>query len=513
MVILVPDGALADQVRHAGRSRHVTAVVAAEGAGPSAVVESARVEHGGAPLGFLALSEADALEAIDAGADEAMALPSGEPQHVLVLLDRTAQRAAIRQARENERSSVVQSEKLAALGTVVAGVAHEINNPLAAALLATELLRSRLGPVFGAVDELHQRVAQRRGLTADELTDIVSRASAGAAAHEGKEVLGELMGFIETIAAVVRDLRIYARTDDDEAPQVVDLADLIEQVLRIVGREVTSHGHIERDYGGDLPLLLVPRSRLVQVLTNVLVNAAHAIREVERPVHRVRISVRSDAEAVALSVSDTGPGIPPESVERIFDPFFTTKRAGSGTGLGLAISRSILRRLGGDLVVESVHGVGATFIAMIPLPKHDLLRDAYKRASLPRSASPTRRASVLVVDGDPRLLRLYPRILGEHYEVLVASDGQEAIDMLSSGSVVDAVITDLQMPEVGGSQLYSWLVEQRPELARRTVFVTSAADALEQDALRRIGQTGIEKPLRRADLLEAIERVLGAASP
>ena len=245
-----------------------------------------------------------------------MALPSGEPQHVLTLLDRTAQRAAIRQARENERSSVVQSEKLAALGTVVAGVAHEINNPLAAALLATELLRSRLGPVFGAVDELHQRVAQRRGLTADELSEIVSRASAGAAAHEGKEVLGELMGFIESIAAVVRDLRIYARTDDNEAPQVVDLADLIEQVLRIVGREVTSHGHIERDYGGELPLLLVPRSRIVQVLTNVLVNAAHAIREVERPVHRVRISVRSDAEAVALSVSDTGPGIPPESIER-----------------------------------------------------------------------------------------------------------------------------------------------------------------------------------------------------
>jgi two-component system NtrC family sensor kinase len=510
MVILVPDGALADRVTHAGRSHPITVVVVAAGITPAEAVEKARGEHGGAPLGFLARSEADALAALVAGADEAMTLPGCDLQHVLTLLDRTSQRAGIRQARENERSSVVQSEKLAALGTVVAGVAHEINNPLAAAMLTTELLKNRLGPVFQAVADLDEIVAQRRAASSVELAEIVTRARAGAAAREGKEVLGELMGFIETIAAVVRDLRIYSRSDDNEAPQVVNLTDLIEQVLRIVGREVTSHGLLERDYGSDLPLLLVPHSRVVQVLTNVLVNAAHAIREVERPVHRVRISVRSDAEAVALSVSDTGPGIPPESVERIFDPFFTTKRVGSGTGLGLAISRSILRRLGGDLVVESVHGVGATFIAIIPLPRREALREASRRTTVPHHARALRRASVLVVDDDARLLRLYPRILGEHYDVLVASDGQEAIEMLSSGSVVDAVITDVQMPEVDGRQLYAWLLEQKPDLARRTMFVTSSADAHQLDVLRQTGRPGLEKPLRRADLLEAIERVLGS---
>jgi len=105
----------------------------------------------------------------------------------------------------------------------------------------------------------------------------------------------------------------------------------------------------------------------------VLVNALHAVREVERDSHRVRISVRADDEAVAIAVSDTGPGISPEHVERIFDPFFTTKRQSLGTGLGLSISRSIMRSLGGDLLVESIHGQGAEFVLLLPLPEPDAL--------------------------------------------------------------------------------------------------------------------------------------------
>ncbi len=196
-------------------------------------------------------------------------------------------------------------------------------------------------------------------------------------------------------------------------------------------------------------------------------------------------------------------------MERVFDPFYTTKRVGAGTGLGLAISRSILRRLGGDLIVESVHGVGATFIAIIPLPAREALREASRSTTGPHSPRARRRASVLVVDDDARLLRLYRRILGEHYDVLVAADGQEAMDLLSSGSVVDAIITDMQMPEVDGRQLYAWLLEQKPELARRTAFVISSADAQQQEMLHQTGRPGLEKPLRRDELLDAVERVLG----
>ncbi len=313
------------------------------------------------------------------------------------------------------------------------------------------------------------------------------------------------------IASVVRDLRIYARSDENEAPQIVNVTDLIEQVLRIVGREITTRGHIERDYCTELPPLVVPRSRIVQVLTNILVNATQAIQEVQRPLHRVRITVRVDAEAVAISISDTGPGIAPEAIERIFDPFYTTKREGSGTGLGLSISRSILRRIGGDLVVESVHGVGATFIALIPLPDRATLHDAFRR-SAPSSRQERgipRRAAVLVVDDDPRLLRVYPRILHERYEVIVAADGQEAIDLLVSGSLVDVVLTDMAMPEIDGRGLYNWLVEQRPELARRTLFVTaSVGDPRFGEFLARAGDRVLEKPVSRDSLYRAIDDVL-----
>lgn len=508
MVVLVPDPASADLLARGAGSRSVVVLVVDAGRPVEEAIAKARKEHGGTPLGLLAASEAEALGAIAAGADEAMVLPDLEPPRVLTLLDRTAQRASLRREWENERSSVVQSEKLAALGTVVAGVAHEINNPLAAALLSTELLKNRLGPVFGAVVELKELAARGRAATSEELSTLVAGARAGAAAVEGKQVLDEVMGFIETIAAVVRDLRIYARVDDDDPPDLVNVTDLIERVLRIVGRELTARAAIERDYGDDLPLIVVPRARLVQVLTNVLINAAHAIREVERPLHRVRISVRSDPEAVAVSVTDTGPGIPPESVERIFDPFYTTKREGSGTGLGLSISRSILRRLGGDLVVESVHGEGATFIAIIPLPKAEQLRAALGRSPVPESARPARRAAVLVVNDDAHLLRVYPRILGERYAVLLASDAQEAIDMLSSGSAVDAIVTDLQTREMDGRQLYAWLLEQRPDLAPRTVFVASAAE-MSPEFLKQVATRHLEKPLRREELFQAVEAALG----
>ena len=513
MLILVPDSSSADEVARfaASRSSGSALLVDVSDAPPSQAVTRARDHHGGAPIGYVARSDADALEAIAAGADEAMCLAPFDAHHVLLFIDRTAQRASLRRAGENERTSVVQSEKLAALGTVVAGVAHEINNPLAAVLLSTELLRSIMGPLFDSALEVKRLAEQRRSIGADEIAKIASIGQTGARATEAKEVLDELTGLAETIADVVRDLRIYARSDENESPQIVSVPDLIEQVLRVVGREITARGHIERDYGSNLPPLVVPRSRVVQVLTNVLVNAAHAIHEVQRPVHRVRITVRADAEAVAISISDTGPGIAPESIERIFYPFYTTKREGAGTGLGLSISRSILRRLGGDLVVESVHGVGATFIALIPLPQREALRDAVQRTSPASRSRPAsaRRISVLVVDDDERLLRIYPRILRERYDVIVATDGQEAIDLLSSGSAVDVVITDVAMPEVDGKQLYGWLSEQRPELARCTIFVTAAVgDPPYGEFLARVPNPTLEKPVLRDDLFAAIEGVL-----
>lgn len=512
MVIVVPDSAWEADIARlmATRMARHSWTVMVDAAAPRDAITRARERTGGQPLGYLASSEGAALEAIFAGADEALCLSEYDPARVLALMDRTELRAQIRQAAEHERTSAVQSEKLAALGTVVAGVAHEINNPLAAVCLSAEFLKGALGPVLDVSSHITRTAAERRGLSVEEVAQLASVATKPGRIVEGKRVLDDLLDLVDTIAAIVRDLRIYARSDDAEPPQLVNVVDLIEQVLRIVGSEITTRAHVERDYPDTLPLLIVPRSRIVQVLTNILLNAAHAIQELPRPVHRVRIGVRADQEAVAISISDSGPGISPDAIERIFDPFYTTKREGRGTGLGLSISRSILLRMGGELVVESVHGDGATFVALIPLPTHAALSAAQAKArpeTIPPEAT-QRRISVLVVDDDERLLRIYPRVLRDRYDVLVAVEGQEAIELISSGAHVDVIMTDLTMPEVNGEQLYRWLETARPDLARRTLFVSGVSDVSQHRFLANLPNIVLEKPVSGADIFAAIDRVL-----
>jgi CheY-like chemotaxis protein len=242
------------------------------------------------------------------------------------------------------------------------------------------------------------------------------------------------------------------------------------------------------------------------VLINTLVNAAHAIREIERPSHHVRISTRSDSEHVAISIADTGPGIAPEALDHIFDPFFTTKRVGAGTGLGLSISRSIMQDLGGDLLVTSVHGEGATFILLIPVAdKADFLQAM--RGSTASVAPPKHRErpSVLFVDDDQKVLRAYSRAFGRTCNVLLASDGQEAIDLLRSGSAPDAIVTELALPELDGAALYSWISRERPGLARRTIFVTADSTTERyRSFLSELGNPLLLKPVNAANLLDAI---------
>jgi CheY-like chemotaxis protein len=322
-------------------------------------------------------------------------------------------------------------------------------------------------------------------------------------------IFDEMGAAADAIASIVRDLRTFARSDRDEPPERVEVPELIEHAIRLSGREASRRGVLERDYAPDLPALLVPRGRVTQVIMNVFINALHAIAEIDRPVHRIRISARADEEFVAIVVSDTGPGIAPDALERIFDPFFTTKRQALGTGLGLSISRAILRRLGGELSVESVYGEGATFLCFLPRPSPEALRDAWQpTAKPPSSRPPVAQTSVLVVDDDERVLRSYARLLGNQYRLMIACDGQEAIDMLQSGSTPDIVLIELDLPGADGRELLSWLGAHRPELARRTVLATSGgAGSSYEDFLRTYRGTIVHKPVRGEALLAAIEGV------
>jgi len=406
----------------------------------------------------------------------------------------------------------VHNEKLTALGTLVAGVAHEINNPLTALQLSVSACHALVTPLSNIAREVSMLAGRGGGASPAQLQALHDAARTGAPARETQELLEEMVIASRAIADVVRDLRVFARAEgNSEEPQVLDLADFVDQALRLVGREIESHGRVERDYAPELPQLVAPPGRLTQVLVNILVNAAQAIREVERPSHRVRITLRADEDDVAISVTDTGPGVSPAAVERIFDPFFTTKRAGAGTGLGLSISRSIMREMGGDLIVESVHGEGATFVILVPVPDAETLRKAYFRTRGPIAPlKALQRAHVMVVDDDERVLRAYARVLGRSCNVLMASDGREAIELLSSGSTADALVTELSLPDVNGQELFEWVTREHPRLAGRTIFVTAESTTVRfEPFLRTLDNPILMKPVTANHLLSTIDRAVG----
>ncbi len=475
-------------------------------------VQQVRRSMGGVPLGVVASDEAEGLLALEHGADEAVPTEKLDEKSALAFFDRVLLRAQLRGEQERLQASFVHSEKLAALGTLVAGVAHEINNPLTSLLLSVEGLKVRTEPLHRAYRALGEllRDCQEPGI--DDLLDVLRLGRTGAPLTETQDLLDEIGASANTIARVVRDLKLFSRPDDEVAPEVIDLRDLVDQVLRIVGRQLRENAAIERDYEDDLPLIVAPPARLVQVVTNVLLNAGHAINQVARPAHRIRISARADDETIALAITDTGPGIPSDVVERIFDPFFTTKRDGAGTGLGLSISRSILRRLGGDLLVESVHGDGATFIALIPRPDRNALFEAYRRAapSAVPDSQPERQKRVLVLDSDERVLRAFARALDTQYEMLLAQDEQEAIDLMESGSHADIIVADVSGPDRPGLGFFGWLSKQQPELTERVIFV-APGDQQRPALVAETRQPVLEKPVARGELLKAIEETLHPA--
>ena len=486
--------ALADAREGAGPPVLVTEV---EGNLAEAIARTIK-QSKGQPLGVIATTHAEVIEAIEAGADDGSVATGLDLDSFVAFVDRILLRARRRRDFENARADALHGEKLAVLGTLVASVAHEINNPLAVVVLMWQSLRSRVEALLRTQRELSQPAAPG-------LVDVETLFDDGAAA-------------LDTIRDIVRGLRIYAHGNRDEILEPVDIPDLIDQVLRLVVRAIATDAVLEKDYEQDLPTLLLPRTKLTQVITNLLLNAAQAISQMKRPVHRVRVSARCDEESLAISVSDTGPGIPPENIERIFDPFFSSKRfdgSVGGSGLGLSISRSILHDVGGDLVAESVHGQGATFIALLPIAGRRVERaersERAERAapSTEAPASSGRRGRLLVVDDDERILKSVALALHGRYDVILAGDGQEAIDLLSSGSGPDAVLSDVSMPNVDGPALYDWLCRERPALAARLVFMTASVYDAQAQRAAKTGRPLLEKPFTRERVLSLLREVAG----
>jgi nitrogen-specific signal transduction histidine kinase len=380
------------------------------------------------------------------------------------------------------RQRLVQADRLSTLGTLAAGVAHEINNPAGFIVLGLDMLARTLSGPDVSMDP----------------------AVAGGVA----ETVRELRASIRRIADIIRDLRVFASPPGPGRRALVDVNRTVESALSLTRGQILECAELDRQLE-EVPPVLMDDGGLGQVVVNLLVNAAQAVRAGGGGGEaRIGVATRSDGSTVEIEITDTGPGIPAEHLPRIWQPFFTTKGPEVGTGLGLSIARDIVERAGGTLTVESPVGgtrppSGARFVVSLPAAGRD--EPAGERAS-PVPSQP-RPARVLVVDDEPALLRALAEEIGRSHEVVVAGSGDAALARLAEGRF-DAVLCDLCMPGLTGEAFFERVRAADPAQAEAFIFMTGVGFGADVERLMAVsGRPVLEKPFPAGVALEAIARV------
>jgi signal transduction histidine kinase len=359
--------------------------------------------------------------------------------------------------RNEMHARLLLADRMASVGMLAAGVAHEINNPLA--YITTNL------------DFAIQKLP--RDTQSLEIGDALREAREGA----------------RRVQQIVRDLKTFSRGQDDRC-EPVDVRRVIEASINMAWNEIRHRARLVKDYG-PVPMVEATEGRLGQVFLNLLVNAAQAIPAGQADLHEIRVCTRTapDGRAV-IEIRDSGAGIAPEVRGRLFEPFFTTKPPGIGTGLGLTICQRIVTSFGGEITVESEVGRGSTFRVTLPAS----VERATAAPPPPESQRPVRRGRILVIDDEPLIAAVIRRALAEH-EVLAVTDGRAALARMEAGERFDVILCDLMMPNLSGMEVYAELLRIARDQAERVIFVTGGAFSAQAQAfLERVPNIRVDKP-------------------
>lgn len=367
-----------------------------------------------------------------------------------------------------------RAEKLSALGQLIAGVAHELNNPLAVVIGYSQIL------------------AEKSGLDKETVVDIQR------IHHES-----------ERASRIVRDLLSFARPSEP-LKKAVNINRLVASVLETQEANIQAAGiQQEQQLASDLSTTMADPGQIEQVVVNLIGNAIQVLNG--RPKPRV-LTVRTEETGnyIRIIVADNGPGIPREILGQIFDPFFTTKPLGKGTGLGLTISNTIIQEHRGRIQVENQPAGGAKFTVELPVVQCAVTPTAERRPPdiKPPAADSVKRA-VLVVDDEPNVLALLKSVMTRNgYEVITATNGQEALERVTARSY-DVILSDMRMPGMDGRKFFETVKKQNPALAHRIVFVTG--DTVSADTQAFFEETGarcLSKPFSIAQVVDTVNEVL-----
>jgi signal transduction histidine kinase len=396
----------------------------------------------------------------------AVPISSTDRSTVVLLFDDQTERRRL-------QDQLIQSEKMSAIGQLIAGIAHDLNNPLAS--------------VVGF---------------ADYLTEVPSVPPAL------REPLSVIQEEAERASNIVKNLLSFARKQEHQR-RPIPLKPLLDATFLLLRNQLMAHrvdGVLEVE--ADLPVPDIDPNQIQQVFVNLINNAAQAIASTGRP-GTVVVRARRWLDGVAIDVVDDGPGMSEGLAAQVFEPFFTTKPEGEGTGLGLSISQGIVREHGGRIMLATEEGRGSTFTVQLPLatqppaPTPDV-----------RPGAPARRLKVLVVDDEPHILHYMRATLDAWGHIpVVASDGEEAL-ALAGNDDFDLLISDLRMPRLGGREFYEELARRRPEQAARLVF--STGDTVRGDTLaflESLDRPYLHKPFSLAELRRLLDEIAREAGP
>jgi signal transduction histidine kinase/CheY-like chemotaxis protein len=401
-----------------------------------------------------------------------LAALAGQQKYSRGLLERVNNELVYEMNQRTEmQARMVRSERAASMGSLAAGLAHEINNPLTYVIGNLELLQGGLADGNGATPPLGRQESQA----------MISEAIEGS----------------YRVASLVRDLKTFSHVSEEET-EPVNLARIIDRAKKMTSNEIRHRAELEIDCPEGIEVL-GNQGRILQIVINLLTNAAHAVAPGFSDSNVIRVSVRERESRVLLEVVDTGSGIDPDLADRIFEPFVTSKAVGFGMGMGLSITRNILRSMGGTIDVKYSSPEGTAFVVTF----EPFVGEAEESSQ----ASPATRLrsesdailKILIIDDEELVLRFLASSLG-HHDVSVESDGRMATQRIRGGNF-DVILCDLMMPAMTGMEIFSELQREIPEATDRIIFMTGGVFVEEaEEFLGGMSGCWIEKPIDTIEL-------------
>jgi CheY-like chemotaxis protein len=379
--------------------------------------------------------------------------------------------------RKRLEADLAVRERLATMGRLAAGVAHEVNNPLTFAML--------------------------------NLEGVTRALASGTAGEEQRPRLLEMLGHIQTglerVSRVVQDMRTISRVDAPPTSSV-SVGRVITYAASVAAPEARTRAMLDVDVP-DALYVRGDEARLGQVFVNLLMNAAQSIPEGEPAANRVEVRAKRLGDEVEVTVVDTGSGIPEAVRAHLFEPFYSTKAAGAGVGLGLSICQAIVTSFGGTIAADKTTGHGTCFRVRLPCAD---TADAPRGAVSTTAQVAPRRWRTLVVDDEPMLRSVVQQMLSPQSDVVAAESVDAALAVLASGAAFDAILCDIVMPKRSGMEFYEELTGRFPKMVDHVGFITGGVlDNTIEDFLETTGRPRVYKPFSVTELVETVRALAG----